>query len=81
MKELILSGMLVAFAAAVQAGDCQSCADKQEQTSACCQAKAVAQTKTGKTCPYAAKTAAAAKAKAAPKQALVSPKAMSLASR
>jgi hypothetical protein len=76
MKKLFLSSMLVAFAAAAQAGDTSSCcsaAKETVKTSACAQAKAQ---QTQMSCCSAKK----AKATVA-KQPLLSPKAMSLACR
>lgn len=72
MKKLILSAMLTVFAVAVYAGE--SC-----ESAPCC-SKAKAQT-TSTSCSSNQKTVAKAKKDSAGKQALKSPKAMSLASR
>lgn len=79
MKKLILSAVLTAFAVATYAGescDGSSCCSAKTKTSTSLETKASA-------CPYSQKTVTkVSKEKAgASKQALQSPKAMSLASR
>jgi hypothetical protein len=49
MKKLILTGILAAFAVAVQAGDDKSCSDKEG--SSCCKAKVSMESKSE--CPMA----------------------------
>ena len=75
MKKLILSAVLTAFTVAVYAGE--SC-----DGSSCCSAKTKTslETKAG-SCPASNKTVTKATKEKSAKQALQSPKAMSLASR
>jgi len=73
MKKIILSGLLMAFAVAVQAGDAKACQDKDSGKPACCAAKTSDQAK-GTCCPFAA-AKSACKEKPAKQVALLSPKA------
>jgi hypothetical protein len=73
MKKLLLSTVIVAFAATVYAGG-EACASAEKS---CCGAKAAQETKAGK-CTAGAKVASKDKT---PKQPLQSPKAMTLASK
>jgi hypothetical protein len=79
MKKIILSVMLVAFAVAVQAGDTKSCQAKEGSKSACCAVKTSSQAKSG-CCPMMG-AKGGCKDKQAKQNALVSPKAASLASK
>jgi len=83
MKKLIVSAVIASFAVAVYAGDCSqgsSCCSKakeQTKTSTCTE-----MTKTSGCCSEGGKAVAKSnKKETTPKQALKSPKAMSLASR
>jgi len=86
MKKLLFSVVLVAFAVAAQAGDSACCATKQVQatTPSCCAKTETAQ-QNNATCPVAGKNAKQTAGKKVKqngaKQALSSPKAISLASR
>ncbi len=71
MKKLILSAAIMTFTVAVYAG--QSC-----DGSACCSKAKTTETKAA-TCPYSHKTVTKAAKHGASRQALQSPKAMSLA--
>ena len=73
MKKLVLSFVVIAFAVAAQAGGTTGCCGDKEQT-ACCKGKETMQTSASK---CGAKTACTKQTSA--KQALLSPKAKSLA--
>ncbi len=77
MKKLILSVLLMAFAVAAQAGDTKACT-AEGKTSCCSKAQSTEQTKATPCCSSTTKVAS----KRAPvRQVLLSPKAMSLASK
>lgn len=84
MKRIILSVMVLAFAAAVQAGDTKNAQDTPKDTPSCCSSKVKVYTdaKEG-ICPMAKASCCkqgSAKQTAAKQPKLMSPKAMSLAS-
>jgi hypothetical protein len=85
MKRIILSAMVLAFAVAVQAGDTKTAQDAPKDMPSCCSSKVKVSTEAKEgTCPMAKGSCckqAAAKRTAAKQPVLMSPKAMSLASK
>ena len=79
MKKIILSVVLVAFAVAAQADDAKCCQSKDSSKPFCCPAKTSTQAKSG-SCPFASDKSAS-KEKPAKQEALLSPKAASLAGK
>jgi hypothetical protein len=85
MKRIILSAMVLAFAVAAQAGDTKSAQDTPKEMPSCCSSKVKVSTEAKEgTCPMAKGSCcmqSAAKQSAAKRVVLMSPKAMSLASK
>ena len=85
MKRIILSAMVLAFAVAVQAGDTKTAQDAPKDMPSCCSSKVKVSTEAKEgTCPMAKGSCckqSAAKRTAAKQPVLMSPKAMSLASK
>jgi hypothetical protein len=85
MKRIILSAIVMAFAVAVQAGDAKTAQDTTKDTGGCCASKVKVSTEAKEaTCPFAkAACCKQSSAKQTPvkQPVLMSPKAMSLASK
>jgi hypothetical protein len=85
MKRIILSVIVMAFAVAVQAGDAKTAQDTAKDTPGCCASKVKVSTEAKEgSCPFAKAACckqSSAKQTAARQPVLMSPKAMSLASK
>ena len=88
MKRIILSAMVLAFAVAVQAGDTKPAQDTAKDHPSCCSSKVKTSLQakegtadTAKGCCGCCKQKSSAKQTATKQPALMSPKAMSLASK
>jgi hypothetical protein len=85
MKRIILSAIMMAFAVAVQAGDAKLGQDTTKDTGGCCASKVKVSTEAKEaTCPFAKAACckhSSAKKTTAKQPVLMSPKAMSLASK
>ncbi len=82
MKRIILSAMVLAFAVAVQAGDCTNCQAKAKDTAGCCCHKMKTSEQAEGTCPFAKSACckqASAKKTSVRQPVLLSPKAADLA--